>query len=102
MRCTDYYGDCTEQQIGSTRAVEAGANDFVSKPIDKLELKVRVASMLKMKEAQDAIKRHRAELEETVERRPAELCETENVFGQCSRPPTILFSSKTPISGIRT
>src|SRR5208337_1037050 len=48
------------------RAVEAGANDFVSKPIDMLELKVRIASLLQMKEAQDAIKRHRAELEETV------------------------------------
>jgi two-component system, NtrC family, response regulator AtoC len=62
------------------RAVEAGANDFVSKPIDMLELKVRIASLLQMKEAQDAIKRHRAELEETVERRTAELCETEERF----------------------
>ena len=62
------------------RAVEAGANDFVSKPIDMLELKVRIASLLQMKDAQDAIKRHRAELEETVERRTAELCETEERF----------------------
>jgi PAS domain S-box-containing protein len=62
------------------RAVEAGANDFVSKPIDMLELKVRIASLLQMKEALDAIKRHRAELEETVERRTAELCETEERF----------------------
>jgi two-component system, cell cycle sensor histidine kinase and response regulator CckA len=38
-------------------AVAAGANDFISKPIDRMELQVRVASLLKMKEAQDALKR---------------------------------------------
>jgi putative two-component system response regulator len=55
------------------RAVEAGANDFITKPVDKTELKVRTASLLKMKEAQDAIKRHKAELEKKVEQRTAEL-----------------------------
>jgi putative two-component system response regulator len=55
------------------RAVEAGANDFIAKPVDKTELKVRTASLLKMKEAQDAIKRHKAELEKKVEQRTAEL-----------------------------
>ena len=30
------------------RAVEAGANDFVEKPIDKTELRVRIASLLKV------------------------------------------------------
>jgi two-component sensor histidine kinase len=38
------------------RAVQSGANDFISKPIDILELRVRVASLLKMKDAQDKIK----------------------------------------------
>ncbi|HMK36425.1 MAG TPA: response regulator [Desulfomonilaceae bacterium] len=38
------------------RAVESGANDFISKPIDMLELRVRLASLLKMKDAQDRIK----------------------------------------------
>ena len=37
------------------RAVEAGANDFINKPIDRLELSVRMESLLKMKDAQDAI-----------------------------------------------
>jgi signal transduction histidine kinase len=45
------------------RAVEAGANDFIAKPIDKTELKVRTASLLKAKEARDTIKRYQAELE---------------------------------------
>ncbi|MGO9569088.1 MAG: sigma-54 dependent transcriptional regulator [Desulfomonilaceae bacterium] len=62
------------------KAVEAGANDFISKPVDKLELRVRVASLLRMKEAQDVIKRHRTELEAEVERRTAELRESEERF----------------------
>lgn len=61
-------------------AVEAGANDFIVKPIDKLELRIRVESLLKMKEAQDEIKRHRAELEETVEKRTAALLQSEKRF----------------------
>jgi two-component sensor histidine kinase len=37
-------------------AVEAGANDFISKPLDLLELRVRVNSLLRVKNAQDRIK----------------------------------------------
>lgn len=44
------------------RAVEAGANDFITKPIDRTELRVRMTSLLKMKEAQDAIKRSEEDL----------------------------------------
>jgi len=47
------------------RAVEAGANDFISKPVDQTELKVRTASLLKMKEAQDSVRRKNQELEDT-------------------------------------
>jgi PAS domain S-box-containing protein len=62
------------------RAVEAGANDFISKPIDILELKVRAASLLKMKAAQDAVKLHTAELEFKVEQRTKALKESEERF----------------------
>jgi putative two-component system response regulator len=55
------------------QAVAAGANDFIAKPVDKTELLVRIGSQLRLKEAQDALKRHRAELERTVEERTAEL-----------------------------
>jgi putative two-component system response regulator len=55
------------------QAVEAGANDFITKPIDRTELQVRVASLMRMKEAQDAIKRHKEKLEETVRERTADL-----------------------------
>lgn len=45
------------------RAVEAGASDFIAKPVDKTELRVRTTSLLKAKEAQDTAARYRAELE---------------------------------------
>jgi putative two-component system response regulator len=38
------------------RAIKYGANDFIAKPVDKMEVEVRVASLLRIKEAQDAAK----------------------------------------------
>ncbi|MCX6368674.1 MAG: response regulator [Armatimonadetes bacterium] len=55
------------------RAVEAGANDWICKPVDRTELQVRVASLLKMKRAQDDLKKHQKSLEETVRSRTSEL-----------------------------
>lgn len=57
------------------RAVESGANDFITKPIDRTELSVRVKSLLKMKLAQDRLRQHEAELEAEVERRTLALQE---------------------------
>jgi putative two-component system response regulator len=51
------------------RAVEAGANDFIAKPVDRTELLVRVSSQLRLKEAQDALKRSHLDLEQKVEQR---------------------------------
>ena len=62
------------------RAVEAGANDFITKPIDKLELRVRVASLMRMKEAGDTIKRQRARLEQEVKKRTEELRKSEKRY----------------------
>jgi putative two-component system response regulator len=55
------------------RAVEAGANDFIAKPVDKTELRVRTDSLLKMKEAQDALLRYQSQLEALVEQRTVSL-----------------------------
>jgi putative two-component system response regulator len=55
------------------RAVEAGANDWICKPVDRTELQVRVASLLKMKRAQDDLKKHQRTLEDTVRSRTADL-----------------------------
>lgn len=58
------------------RAIQAGASDFIAKPVDKSELLVRIASQLKLKEAQDGLKRSQAELEDRVARRTEELRRT--------------------------
>ncbi len=55
------------------RAIRAGANDFVSKPADTMEISVRVASLLRLKESHDTIKRHQTELEAMVEQRTRDL-----------------------------
>ena len=64
-----------ESKADRLRAVEAGANDFISKPVDKVELRIRMASLLKMKEARDEIKQHRNELKQMVEKRTEALRE---------------------------
>jgi putative two-component system response regulator len=51
------------------RAVQAGANDFISKPIDKTELKVRTESLLRMKASQDELKHYQQQLENMVKAR---------------------------------
>jgi putative two-component system response regulator len=58
------------------RAIQAGASDFIAKPVDKTELLVRISSQLRLKQAQDALKRGQAELEERVARRTDELRRT--------------------------
>jgi putative two-component system response regulator len=55
------------------KAVEAGASDFIAKPVDKTELAVRLSSQLRIKQAQDDLKRGQAELEDRVACRTEEL-----------------------------
>lgn len=55
------------------RAVEAGANDFISKPVDMTEVQVRSASLLRQKAQQDRIKSFQQDLQHMVEKRTQEL-----------------------------
>ncbi|WP_421903935.1 HD-GYP domain-containing protein [Maridesulfovibrio sp.] len=57
------------------KAVEVGANDFITKPIDIVELRVRTESMLRQKAQQDEIKAFESDLHELVESRTLELRE---------------------------
>ncbi len=55
------------------RALEVGVNDFVTKPFDLLELHLRTEAQLKLKASFDSVERERAELEQVVEQRVADL-----------------------------
>lgn len=53
--------------------LDAGANDFVTKPIDRRELMVRTKNLLKVKEFEDFLQNYNKILEEEVGKKTAEL-----------------------------
>lgn len=55
------------------RAFDLGINDFINKPVDPNELRLRARWLVSLKVAQDEIKAHGRKLEETVEIRTREL-----------------------------
>lgn len=57
------------------RAIAAGANDFLSKPVDSEELMLRVKNNLQFKMFHDFLKRHASILEEQVDERTRRLTE---------------------------
>lgn len=61
-------------------ALERGANDYVSKPIDFSELKARIDTQLQLLAAKAVLRRSKEELEELVEQRTADLRESQARF----------------------
>ncbi|OOZ71465.1 two-component system response regulator [Solemya velum gill symbiont] len=58
------------------QGLEAGAEEFVSKPIDRVELSIRLRNLLRLKEYSDFLSEHKSLLELQVEARTKELYET--------------------------
>jgi putative two-component system response regulator len=60
----------TEDRV---KGIEAGCDDFISKPVDKMELLARVRSLLKVKAYNDLMSNYQKELESEVTGRTEEL-----------------------------
>lgn len=55
------------------KGLNAGAIDFLNKPVDMLELSIRLKNILQVKEYQDFLKGYNEKLEKTVEEKTLEL-----------------------------
>ncbi|MBF0573674.1 MAG: PAS domain S-box protein [Desulfamplus sp.] len=62
------------------KGLEVGANTFLAKPIDEYELVSQIKVALRIKKAEDALRKERDSLERLVEERTAELKESEARF----------------------
>jgi CheY-like chemotaxis protein len=70
----------TAQPGHKLRALQAGAKDFISKPIDLIEAKARIHNMLEVRLLYQQIENHNRRLEQTVLERTAELRTSEERF----------------------
>ncbi len=61
------------ETIDRVKGIEAGCDDFISKPFDKMELLARVRSLLKVKAYNDLMNSYQEELESEVRKRTEEL-----------------------------
>ena len=62
-----------DDRASRLRGLEAGAEEFVIKPVDRNELRIRVRNLLRLKEFSDFLANHNRILEERVRERTAKL-----------------------------
>lgn len=70
----------TAQPSHKLRALQAGARDFISKPFDIVEVKIRIRHMLEVRLLYKMLEAHNKDLEQTVQQRTAELRASEARF----------------------
>ncbi len=67
----------TAQPGHKLRALQAGAKDFISKPLDLVEVTTRIHNMLEVRLLYRRLEQHNKQLEQAVQERTAELRESE-------------------------
>jgi putative two-component system response regulator len=65
-------------QEARNKGLEAGANDFLTKPVDNTEIAIRAKNLLRVKEFEDFLKQHNQILEKQVQERTAQLVESQD------------------------
>ncbi|MDP2279694.1 MAG: HD domain-containing protein, partial [Nitrospirota bacterium] len=63
-------------QESRNKGLEAGANDFLTKPVDKSEVLIKARNLLRIKEFEDFLKNHNELLESEVKKKTAQLRES--------------------------
>lgn len=74
----------TAQPAHKLQALASGANDFISKPFDLIEVKTRIHNMLEVRLLYKRLGNYNKQLEQTVSERTHELQESETRFRRLS------------------
>ena len=74
----------TAEPAHKIRALQAGAKDFISKPIDQTELLTRVSNMLEIRLLHKSLRRHNESLKQEVSERSVDLHAAEERLGYLS------------------